>query len=108
MKPHTSDFERNNQEIIENGTKFDKRILQTADGSDTEKQKYLFQIARQPASSMDGDDEVSSARRHSASVTTETPPRSPTLVVTCPGSAFPLSAPATQQDSMHWPLMILA
>ena len=57
---------------------------------------------------MDGDDEVSSARRHSASVTTETPPRSPTLVVTCPGSAFPLPAPATQQDSMHRALMILA
>ena len=40
LKPHTSDFERNNQEIIENGTKFDKRILQTADGSDTEMQEY--------------------------------------------------------------------
>ena len=57
--------------------------------------------------SMDGDDEVSSARRHSASVTTETPPRSPTLVVTCPGSAFPLPAPATQQDSMHRALMMI-
>ena len=56
---------------------------------------------------MDGDDEVSSARRHSASVTTETPPRSPTLVVTCPGSAFPLPAPATQQDSMHRALMMI-
>ena len=55
---------------------------------------------------MDGDDEVSSARRHSASVTTETPPRSPTLVVTCPGSAFPLPA-ATQQDSMHRALMMI-